>query len=132
MTAAARILAALLLTAPACAAQQLDCTNPTSQVEMTGCASQAWEAADAALNAAWGPAMERARALDEGGPSGAVPAATLLRDAQRAWIAFRDAACDAEATKARGGTAQNMLFYICLERLTLRRTEDLKTYASEY
>lgn len=124
-----RPLALLLAAMPGAAlSQSLNCANPITQVEMTGCASVAYEAADAELNAAYGPAMDMARAIDSAGTFGAVPAATLLRDAQRAWIAFRDAACDAEATMARGGTMQSMLFYNCLERLTRARTGDLRLY----
>ena len=109
-------------------AQQLDCTNPMSQVEMTGCAAQGYEAADAELNAVWPDAMAQARRMDDGmdwAPSNA----TLLRDAQRAWITYRDRACEAESTVMRGGTAQNMVYYGCLERLTRDRTEDLRYFA---
>ena len=128
-----RLLSVAFALLPAAAlSQTLDCSNPVTQVEMTGCASQAYEAADAELNAAYGPAMEMAKSIDDAGANGAVPAATLLRDAQRAWIVFRDASCDAEATLARGGTMQSMLFYICLERLTRARTEDLRLYGETH
>lgn len=120
---------ALLSFALSANAQELDCTNPTSQVEMTGCAARSHEAADTALNTAYRAAMARARQQDEYLTEGQVPSATMLRDAQRAWITFRDGACDTESTMARGGTLQNQLFFICLERLTKHRTEDLKIFA---
>jgi uncharacterized protein YecT (DUF1311 family) len=55
----------------------------------------------------------------------------MLRDAQRAWIPFRDAACAAEAQIARGGTAMGFVTLLCLDRLTRARTEDLRIFAQE-
>ena len=49
-------------------------------------------------------------------------------DAQRAWIVFRDQACEAESLLARGGTMQPQLFHVCLARLTRQRTEDLRIF----
>ena len=91
-------------------AQDLDCSNPQTQVEMTGCAAQAFEAADGDLNLAYKMARDMARRLDQGLPADHIPAEIILRDAQRAWIAYRDQACEAESLLARGGTLQNQLF----------------------
>ncbi|MBY6088863.1 lysozyme inhibitor LprI family protein [Maritimibacter alkaliphilus] len=119
---------ALVLSALASAGQAQDCSAPVTQIDMTTCAGRAFETADAALNAAYTQAMALAK---ERGP---VPAgqdtdADLLRAAQRAWIPFRDAACEAESTLARGGSLQPMLKLNCLERLTRQRTEDLKIFS---
>ncbi|CUH77742.1 hypothetical protein TRM7557_01542 [Tritonibacter multivorans] len=122
---------ALLATGPAPSAlqaQDLDCSNPLTQVEMTGCAAQAFEAADADLNLAYRMARDMARSLDQGLPADQIPAEIILRDAQRAWIPYRDQACEAESLLARGGSLQNQLFYMCLERLTRARTEDLRLF----
>lgn len=125
-------LALLLLLIPApLLAQSLNCTAPGTQAELTGCAAQAHAASDAFLNQAWRKAMDAARAQDAYLRAGDVPSAQMLRDAQRAWITYRDQACDAESTIARGGSMQNMLVYICLERLTRRRTEDLRLFAEQ-
>lgn len=126
--AIAAAFAGLLIGATATPAQQLDCSNPQSQVEMTGCAAQAFEAADGDLNLAWRIAMEQARRLDEVLREGEVPAVDILRDAQRAWITFRDKGCEAESLMARGGTLQNQLYFICLERETRQRTEALRLF----
>ncbi|WP_415919869.1 lysozyme inhibitor LprI family protein [Tateyamaria sp. SN6-1] len=108
-------------------AQSVNCAAPVNQVEMTFCAGQAYEAADGDLNLAYRMAMDQARALDSHDPQ--TPSnADLMRDAQRAWIPFRDAACSAESTLARGGSMQNQLFLMCMERLTRARTEDLRFY----
>lgn len=122
-------LGLLVSPSPSEAQTYLDCTNPTTQVEMTGCASKAWEEADANLNRVYVRAVTAARDRDGYLAEEAVTNEEILRDAQRAWVPFRDAACEAEATLARGGTLSNQLFYICLERLTRIRTEDLQYYA---
>lgn len=105
--------------------QTLDCSNPMTQVEMTGCAAQDFEASDAALNAAYRAAIAMVRRWDSGQPGLDPSNEAMLRDAQRAWIPYRDQACAAESTIARGGTMQNQLFYLCLDRLTEQRTNDL-------
>ena len=106
-----------------------DCTDPQYQIEMTFCAGKDLDAADALLNAAYGRAVSRAKDMDaEGHIGSAVPITDLLRDAQRAWIPFRDAACDLEATTWGGGTGQSMAYLMCKTRLTERRTEDLHLF----
>lgn len=109
-------------------AQQVDCAEPVSQFEMTACAAVLYEAADGDLNLAYGLAMAKAGDLDADLAADEVTGEAMLRDAQRAWIAFRDLACAAESNLARGGTMQSQLLYICLERLTRQRTEDLRHF----
>ena len=87
-----------------------------TQLEMNTCAAADYQRADAALNAAWGPAKSFADGAGTGGQ---------LLDAQRKWIAFRDAACLAEADLYRGGSIRPLVWHSCLTRLTQRRTEDL-------
>ena len=121
------VLLLALLPAPALA---LDCDNAVSQTEMTGCASQAYEAADADLNAAYKTAMTRAKALDDWLTT-PVTATESLRKAQRSWITYRDQACTAEILRYNGGTIANMVYYTCLERLTKQRQHDLEIFAEE-
>ncbi|WP_281258644.1 lysozyme inhibitor LprI family protein [Pseudoprimorskyibacter insulae] len=109
--------------------QTLDCDNATSQAEMTGCASMAYDAADAELNRQWKRAMAAMKQMDRYSPNAQPSGEDVLRQAQRAWIAFRDPACEAESYLARGGTMQNQLFYVCLERLSRQRAEDLRLIA---
>ena len=110
-----------------------DCGNPANQAEMNNCAYGDWQLADAELNRVWKQAMKVARQMDlDYLPDGQRPAVDILRDAQRLWIKFRDQACEAESLAFRGGSAQAMLLYACMERLTVRRTEDLKQFAQTY
>ena len=61
----------------------------------------------------------------------AVLGAAALRDAQRAWIAFRDRACEVEGMRYEGGSIQPMIVAGCLERLTRARSEDLRLLAED-
>ncbi|MEH7826722.1 lysozyme inhibitor LprI family protein [Gemmobacter denitrificans] len=112
------------LTLPAFA-QQVDCTNASSQNEMTFCAEQDWMAADADLNAAYKAARDRMRAVDADLPKDQQGAEAQLKQAQRAWVTFRDAACAAEGYMMHGGSAEPMVIYGCRAFLTRQRAEGL-------
>lgn len=125
-----RGLAALLafIAAPGLAAD-LDCENAMTQFEMNRCAHQSYVLADEDLNLAYKMAMDMARATDEYLEDGQEPAAIMLRDAQRAWITFRDKACALESSMFRGGSMAPLVYSTCLERETRARTEALRFYA---
>ncbi|HYD11385.1 MAG TPA: lysozyme inhibitor LprI family protein [Allosphingosinicella sp.] len=113
-----------------------NCDNPQAQQEMNYCAAQDAERADAELNSVYRTAIERARAADReyagladggGGPSDGGPGEeATLREAQRAWVSFRDAHCRLESFEARGGTMQPMLDSGCKATLTRARTAELR------
>lgn len=107
-------------------AQEVDCANAMTQRDMNLCAARAYDAADAELNRVWRAVITELRRWDQYLPEGAAPAEETMRQAQRAWIPFRDAACEAESYMARGGSMQPLLRFGCLVRLTERRTEDLR------
>jgi len=121
----------LAVTAPALA-QDIDCDDATTQFEMNICAHQSYLHADEALNQAYAQAMAAAKSRDEYLSDGDVPAELLLRDAQRAWIAFRDKACELESTIVRGGSMQPLVYSGCLERETRNRTEALEYFGELY
>lgn len=111
--------ASLAVCATTAVAQDIDCTNALTQVEMNHCAYLDYQAADAALNAAYGAAVAQADAADYG---------EALRAAQRLWIPYRDAACHAEAAQYEGGSIQPLIALSCLSRLTQDRTRDLRLF----
>lgn len=124
------VLAGGLLGGPALA-QQVDCTAPQVQMEMTYCAEQAYIAADRDLNAAYAGARARMRAIDADLAQDQKGAEEHLKQAQRAWISFRDAACTAEGYKYYGGSMEPMVIYACQARLTAQRAADLVALAAE-
>jgi len=111
-----RIFAVLLLTAPAFGGD-IDCRNAMDQSTMNRCADQAYRAADAKLNAAYGKLM--AAQSDDGFKA-------KLKAAQRAWISFRDAECTFETADNEGGSIHPMVYAGCLTRLTKERTKALE------
>jgi len=112
---AALFLCALLLVPPN-GARALDCESPATTVDMIKCADLDYQHADKQLNEVY---TEMHAAMDE-------TARKLLRDSQRAWIAFRDAECKRARDVARGGTMAPILQLTCLADLTEQRIGDLK------
>ena len=110
----------------AASAQQIDCTNPQTQIDMTQCADQEYKAADARLNAAYGPAIDYMASIDASLDPAEQGAQAALRDGQRAWMTFRDATCAAEGYMVHGGSMEGMVVVQCNTRLTLARAADLE------
>ncbi len=129
-----RVLAALGLCALAAGAQAqaVNCAAPVTQMDMNACADRAWTLADEDLNLAYGMARSLMRQTDAALPQADRGAEAALRDAQRAWVVFRDAACKAEGYLYVGGTIRPMVVSLCLERLTRARTEDLRAIAEPH
>lgn len=99
-------------------------------MEMTYCAEQDWIAADADLNDAYKAARQAMLDIDANLPEDQRGAADYLKQAQRAWIDFRDAACAAEGYQMHGGSAEPMVIYGCRARLTGQRAQDLWVLAA--
>ncbi len=112
------LMAVALVADPAPAvAQARGCPPDATQLELNDCAAAAFQEADDELNAVW----RSAKAAMDGYGAGA-----LLLDAQRKWIAFRDAACRAEIEVYAGGSIQPLVWSNCLTRLTRQRSFDLR------
>lgn len=128
-----RLLLGLVLTflsfSPASAQNTVNCDNPVSQMEMTLCAERDWQAADAELNTVYKAAMEKMREMDSYLPDSLKGATEALRDAQRAWVPYRDKACAAYGFLARGGTLEPQLIYVCRAELTRTRVNELNELA---
>lgn len=123
------VLACLALPATA---QDVDCAVAMAQVDLNACAHADWKAADAALNLAYQDAMALLEEWDAALPSDEQGGAKALREAQRAWITFRDKACAAEGHAMRGGSAEPLLVYGCMRLLTLERTGHLTRMVEAY
>lgn len=119
------LVVVVALAAGPAAAEQTNCDTTMAQQQLNLCADRAFLAADAELNDAYADAVSFAQGV--GGEAEA-----LLRVAQRAWVPFRDAACEAEAYVFGGGSMQPMIYAYCLARLTEVRRAELIAYASRY
>jgi uncharacterized protein YecT (DUF1311 family) len=122
-------IVALALLAAGQPADTIDCDDARNQAEMNECAARDFEAADAELNRVWREALDNARDLDrepEANGDERPSYQNTLRDAQRAWLAFRDAQCTWEGYEARGGSMETMLYEMCRANLTRERTGQLR------
>lgn len=90
-----------------------------TQAQLNATAAQNLRRADQALNTQYTATTGRL----------STPSRTLLRDAQRAWITFRDQQCRYESSAVRGGSAFAMVQSDCLARMTVDRTRDLRRLA---
>lgn len=89
---------------------------------------------DDRLNTAYGEVMGRAEATDAEMAdlgSAAAPQAPALREMQRRWIAYRDAACEYEAVRWGGGTGAGPASAQCALTLTARQALWLDDYLVE-
>jgi len=91
--------AAILLTAGAASAQDVDCNNPKTQSDMTSCEAARHETADKALNVQYKKTRAALAAVDKDLDGDMKGAEQALVKAQRAWIDYRDAECDASASR---------------------------------
>src|SRR4051794_8272733 len=86
-------------------AREYHCSDPQAQMDMNMCAGIDFERADAELNGAWREAIAAARAADReiDRQSDRRPTEEAkMREAQRAWLVFRDAQCTIEGYGERG------------------------------
>ena len=110
------------------AQEEPDCSDPQTQTEMTICAGQAFDAADKKLNEVYQQALDAAKEMDAYLDADLRGAEKTLREAQRAWIPYREKACEAYGFLARGGTLEPMLVAECMADLTRKRTEELEEF----
>lgn len=103
-----------------CSAQAQDCD--ANQASMNQCASQEYKALDAELNTQYNAQMGYLK----------TPARKkALQDAQKKWIAFRDADCQYQAGKREeGGSMWPLAQAQCLSAQTKVRVEQLKAYTT--
>jgi len=109
--------------------EKTDCKNPQTQMEMTSCEQDRYGEADKALNAQWKATRAAAAATDKDLDESDRGAEKALLTAQRAWISYRDAQCEAEGFQARGGSMEPMLVAGCLANMSDNRTKELKALA---
>ena len=113
-----------------------NCDDPIAQQEMNWCAAEEYRAADAELNRQWAKTSARMKERDAGWDDSVAmdwdkrPGwFDSLLEAQRAWIAYRDAHCRLDGYEARGGSLEPLLVSTCKTALTKERTEQLRSLA---
>lgn len=109
---------------PASAQPKGGCADMSNlpQQEMNLCARALYDVADGDLNAVWADL----RARDGEGHDWA-----LILAAQRAWLPFRDAHCEAVSAPYEGGSIQPLILFSCLQDVTQQRTAQLRDFLQE-
>lgn len=100
-------------------ADDIDCDNATTQIDMNICADKDYQTADRKLNDVYRKVMT---ALGDAGYR------AKLKTAEKAWIQYRDTECTFEAAQNEGGSIYPMEYSSCVTRLTGARTKELQTY----
>jgi uncharacterized protein YecT (DUF1311 family) len=106
-----------LLPVAAEAGSKLDCNNAMNQNDMNICASGDYKVSDAKLNTVWRMLLGK---LDENEK-------TQIREAQKAWISYRDAECKF-TVRQNEGSIYPTVWYGCLNEQTNRRTKELMAH----
>jgi uncharacterized protein YecT (DUF1311 family) len=108
----------LLLLLPNLASAQ--CKDAVSTKDMQDCMDSEWKRSDAELNRVYQESLKKLK-----------PEQTaLLKKAQRAWITYRDAQCEADYKMFAGGSAAPLALTQCRVTLTQERTKTLKDTSS--
>lgn len=92
----------------------------SSQSDLNQCYGKAYKESDTQLNALYKQITTRLK--DD------ATTTKLLVTAQKAWVGFRDAECNFSTSRSADGSVYPMVQAICLDGLTTKRIEDLKSY----
>jgi uncharacterized protein YecT (DUF1311 family) len=114
------LLLSLLTSGPTLAqkrSKSAPCANASSQADMNDCAGREYKAADATLNQVY---RQLISLLDDEEKS-------QLKEAQTAWLKYRDANCEFVGSQYKGGTMRPMVHAMCLADMTRSRTSELRT-----
>ena len=109
--------------------------RPVSQRQMNDCATFEYRRTDALLNRVYSKAVQymaddlaRAqKARDQRQMKYEQTAETSLKEAERAWLSYRDIQCKAAGQQYEGGSMSPMIYSQCLTTLTEHRIADLRS-----
>ena len=103
-------------------AVKAQCENAKSTLQINECLTKELKKADAEVGRLYDLTMKKLQPDD----------AALLRKAQRAWLAYRDAHCEAEYALWGGGTGGPAARMSCKLELTRERTVEIQnTYQKQ-
>jgi uncharacterized protein YecT (DUF1311 family) len=122
-----RKLLPLVLLICSCSALAIDCSNAVTTPDMNECASLNQKKVEAKLNQVYQKVMKDLDKPDSEGEKYSEYRKTLL-EAQRAWIKFRDADCNAIYTYYESGSIRNLMAISCKQKHAERRIKDLEEY----
>lgn len=92
------------------------CENAKSTLQINECFAKELKKAEVEVNRVYQLTVKKLQPDD----------AALLRKAQRAWLAYRDAQCEAEHALLGGGTGGPAAWISCKLELTRQRTAEIQ------
>jgi uncharacterized protein YecT (DUF1311 family) len=92
------------------------CKDVVCTKEMRDCMEPEWKKSNAELNRVYQESLKKLKPEQ----------AAFLKKAQRAWLTYRDAECEADYKMSPGGTAAPLALTPCRVTLTQERTKTLK------
>jgi uncharacterized protein YecT (DUF1311 family) len=108
------------------------CDTAQTTVEINQCFDRQFARADAQLNETYRAALARIAETSELEEKVRREWRNALQDAQRKWIAFRDADCKGPVAYAwYGGTGATAAVLACMIEKTATRTNELKRYGEK-
>jgi len=133
---ARRILPAslpLLLSAIACSAyaQTSDpCKTQSNTVEINQCARQTLETKDRELNEMYKHLLNSLVSQAKEAQVEYAEVRKMLQEAQRSWVKFRDADCNAKLSLWEQGSIRGAIYLGCLIERTEQRINELRTWSA--
>ena len=94
------------------------CGDMANQGDMNECFVKAYKKTDAKLNRVYQALLKK---LDD------APTQKLLRDAQRAWLTYRNTQCTFETSDSNGGGIHPTASAHCLDEKTAARVKELES-----
>ncbi len=106
----------------------MECIDAGSQVEIGSCVSNMELRVNTAIDSSYSLALGSAQELDE--VTGRVVAVPALEASQNAWVAYRDAQCEAVGASFGGGSGTGIAITACRVDLGRARVDELLRYAN--
>lgn len=103
-------------------ADNFDCRNAATQIEINQCVQLDFQQQDDELNRIYQQYHEKLDNIRK----------EQLKQAQVVWINFRNLSCQYEADYYQGGSLAPMVYSSCLKDKTKERIGDLKNYIALY
>jgi uncharacterized protein YecT (DUF1311 family) len=109
----------------------LGCDKAVNTLEINDCASIEKEKVESQLNATYKSVIQKLEHPEPEVADDYLATKKALVEAQRAWVKFREADCDATYTWHRGGTIRTLMYIGCMQAHAEQRIKELKEYESQ-
>jgi uncharacterized protein YecT (DUF1311 family) len=122
---------AALVSSPAAAEDKWVCDDAPDNATHRECSDREFRKYDAELNRLYAVLLKDAASMNEPQRGYGPPPVQALREAQRAWVAYRDANCHWKSTAFYGGSGQSVILSSCRAIATRDRVEEFKQFQQD-